>query len=290
MLYLLLAILMSTGVILTFRVFSRYMISNMQAIAVNYIVATWACWITYSGELTPREIPVQPWFIMAFIIGVFFIVGFNLFALSSQKAGVAITGVSSRMSVLIPTAFGIFFLHEEATILKIIGIILVLLSFYLIFKRDKTLDVDTRYLIFPVLLFIVNGANDTMISFSEKTYLGQSNNKILLFLAVIFGVSLVLSFLIVAYNVLTGKRKLAIKNLWAGIILGLLNFGSTYFFLKALSVFDVSVVVPVQNVSIVSLSAIAGYLIFRERLRKVNWIGIGMAVIAILIIAIARTS
>lgn len=290
MLYLVLAILMSTGVILTFRVFNRYTISNMQAIAVNYIIATWACWFTYTGDMKPGQIPAQEWFYLAFIIGVLFIIGFNLFALSSQKAGVAVTGVSSRMSVLIPTAFGILFLHEEATILKITGIILVLLSFYLIFKRDKTLEVNTRYLIFPIMLFMVNGANDTMISFGEKTYLGQDNNKILLFLAVIFGVSLVLSFLIVAYNVLTGKRKLATKNMWAGIILGLLNFGSTYFFLKALSVYDVSVVVPVQNVSIVSLSAIIGLVAFREKLRKINWIGIAMAIIAILIIAIARTS
>lgn len=290
MLYLVLAIVMSTAVMVVFRIFTRYKISNMQAIAMNYIIAAWASYAVQDSGLTPAELPAQPWFPMAVIIGVFFIIGFNLFALSSQKAGVAITGVSSRMSVLIPTAFGLFFLNEELTILKLTGIILVLLSFYLIFKRDKSLEVDPRYLLFPILLFMVNGANDTMMSFSEKTYLKQDNDHILLFLAVIFATSLVFAFAIVAYNVVLGKRKLAYKNLWGGIILGLLNFGSTYYFLKAISVFEVSVVVPIQNVSIVSLSALTGFLIFREKLQKINWIGIIMAIIAIFLIAITRTS
>lgn len=290
MLYLVLAIVMSTAVMVVFRVFTRYKISNMQAIAMNYIIAAWASYAVQDSGLTPGELPAQPWFPMAVIIGVFFIIGFNLFALSSQKAGVAITGVSSRMSVLIPTAFGLFFLNEDLTILKLTGIILVLLSFYLIFKRDKSLEVDPRYLLFPILLFMVNGANDTMMSFSEKTFLKQDNDHILLFLSVIFATSLVFAFAIVAYNVIMGKRKLAYKNLWGGILLGLLNFGSTYYFLKAISVFEVSVVVPIQNVSIVSLSALTGFIIFREKLRKINWIGIIMAIIAIFLIAITRTS
>lgn len=273
-----------------FRMFTRYGISNMQAIAINYVVAAWASYAVQSSDLTPAELPAQPWFVMAVIIGVFFIIGFNLFALSSQKAGVAITGVSSRISVIIPAAFGLLFLNEELTVLKLTGILLVLISFYLIFKRDKTIDVDTRYLLFPILLFIVNGANDTMMSFSEKTFLKQDNDHILLFLSVIFTTSLVFAFGIVAYNIITGKRKMAWKNLLWGIILGLLNFGSTYYFLKAISVFEVSVVVPVQNVSIVSLSALTGYLAFKERLRKINWIGIVIAIIAIFLIAMARTS
>lgn len=290
MLYLVLAILMSTAVMVVFRMFTRYKISNMQAIAVNYVIAAWASYAVQDSSLTPAELPQQSWFVMAVIIGVFFIIGFNLFALSSQKAGVAITGVSSRISVIIPAAFGLLFLNEEITVLKISGILLVLIAFYLIFKRDKSIEVDTRYLLFPIMLFIVNGANDTMMSFSEKTYLKQDNDHILLFLAVIFATSLVFAFGIVAYNIITGKRKLALKNVWAGIILGLLNFGSTYYFLKAISVFEVSVVVPIQNVSIVSLSALTGYLAFRERLRKLNWVGIAIAIVAILLIAIARTS
>ncbi len=290
MLYLILAIVMSTTVMVVFRMFTRFSISNMQAIAVNYVIAAFASYAVQDSGLTPAELPSQPWFTMAVIIGVFFIIGFNLFALSSQKAGVAITGVSSRMSVIVPAAFGLIFLNEEATVLKIGGIILVLLSFYLIFKRDKSLEVDTRYLMFPILLFLVNGANDTMMSFSEKTYLKQDNDHILLFLSVIFATSLLFAILIAGYNVVTGKRKMHLKNLWAGILLGLLNFGSTYYFLKALSVFEVSVVVPIQNVSIVSLSAITGYLAFRERLQRVNWIGITIAIVAIFLIAIARTS
>lgn len=289
MIYLILAIIMSTAVIILFRLFNGYRISNMQAIAINYIIAAVASYSIQGSGLTPSELPALPWFPMAVIIGVFFVIGFNLFALSSQKAGVAITGVSSRISVLIPTVFGLIFLNEAAGTLKLTGIFLILISFYLIFKRDRTIHVDTRYLLFPILLFLVNGANDTMISFSEKTWIKQDNDHTLLFLSVVFTTSLLFAFSMAAYNLVTGKRKPAWKNLWAGILLGLLNFGSTYYFLRAISVFEVSVVVPVQNVSIVSLSAITGYLAFKERLRGINWVGIAIAVVAIFLIAIART-
>lgn len=290
MLYLVFAIIMSTAVMVVFRMFTRYGISNMQAIAVNYVIAAWASYAVQDSPLSLSDLPSQSWFIMAVIIGISFIIGFNLFALSSQKAGVAITGVSSRVSAIIPAAFGLVFLNEDLTLIKGAGILLVLVALYLIFKRDKSIEVDPRYVFFPILLFLVNGANDTMMSYTEKTFLKADNDHILLFLSVIFATSLVFALGIVAYNIFAGKRKPALKNLWGGIILGLLNFGSTYYFLKAISVFEVSVVVPVQNVSIVSLSALTGFLVFKEHLRKINWLGIIIAIIAIFLIATARTS
>jgi multidrug transporter EmrE-like cation transporter len=35
------------------------------------------------------------------------------------------------------------------------------------------------------------------------------------------------------------------------------------------------------------MSALTGFFVFREKLRTINWIGIGLAIVAIVIIALA---
>ena len=81
------------------------------------------------------------------------------------------------------------------------------------------------------------------------------------------------------------RKPLLYRNIIAGIILGLINFGSTFYILKAMGIFKSSVVFPITNAGIVSLSALIGYFFFREKLKLVNWIGIGLAIIAIIMIA-----
>jgi drug/metabolite transporter (DMT)-like permease len=81
------------------------------------------------------------------------------------------------------------------------------------------------------------------------------------------------------------KAKMQWKHIAAGFFLGLINFGSTYYMLKAISVFESSVVFPVTNAAVVGLSGLTGYIVFKEKLSRMNWAGIGLALLAILIIA-----
>ena len=76
-----------------------------------------------------------------------------------------------------------------------------------------------------------------------------------------------------------------------GIILGCVNFGSIYFLINALNsgIFDSSILFGVNNVGIVGLSVIIGLLIFREKITKINWIGIILSFFAIIILIYART-
>ncbi|MEA3476964.1 MAG: EamA/RhaT family transporter, partial [Bacteroidota bacterium] len=73
----------------------------------------------------------------------------------------------------------------------------------------------------------------------------------------------------------------------AGIILGLINFGSTYYIIKSMASFESSVVFPIVNVGIVSLSTLTGFFIFREKLSWINWLGIFLSLTAIMLIAYA---
>ena len=84
---------------------------------------------------------------------------------------------------------------------------------------------------------------------------------------------------------LAGKEKLNFRSALAGTGLGILNWYSTYYFLVSLSYFDVSFYVPVFSVSIVLISALIGYFIFKEKLSRINIAGIILAAAAIILMA-----
>lgn len=131
-------------------------------------------------------------------------------------------------------------------------------------------------------MFFVMGTNDSLMKYAEFHFIGEDFT---LFLSTAFLVSLILGSVILIVK--SKHEKFALKNILTGIILGLLNWYSTYYFLIALDLFDVSIVVPVINVGIVAISSIIGYFLFKEKLSRVNWIGVFIAMIAILLMVLS---
>jgi len=87
------------------------------------------------------------------------------------------------------------------------------------------------------------------------------------------------------YQKLLNFLKITWKDLLAGILLGIFNWYSTYFFIKGLYVLPISVFVPVFNAALVLIAAVSGYFFFGEKLSVLNRLGIGLAVLAIAAIA-----
>ncbi|MEI6765350.1 MAG: DMT family transporter [Bacteroidota bacterium] len=283
MLYLLLAIMFTTTIMLLFKLFDRYKVDNLVAITVNYAVAACFGFFLSPVRMSPATIIGQPWFWVALAAGASLIITFLIYALSTQKVGIAISAVTGKMSAVIPVMIGILMFRESMNALKIIGVILALVAFWLTFKKEKAGKIEWKYLFLPFLLFVGNGANDSLFKIAQAWYI--PNENITFFLACTFGISLLMGLLVLVIRIIIKKKWPDIKSIIAGILLGLANWGATYFFFLGLTNFDISVFVPVFNVSIVILSALSGLLLFREKLRLINWIGIASAVAAILLIA-----
>jgi len=82
--------------------------------------------------------------------------------------------------------------------------------------------------------------------------------------------------------------KITFRNILGGVALGVPNYFSIYFLLKALQhdSLNSASVFTINNVAIVMLSTLLGIIIFKERLSFKNWAGIGLAVISILLVAL----
>ncbi|MDR0969788.1 MAG: DMT family transporter [Lentimicrobiaceae bacterium] len=288
-LYLTLAVFFTALVFIVFRLFSKYRIDNFQAIAVNYAVAAIVCFLIFDEGVSFEKIVESDWFFMTFAIGLGFVIGYFLYALSSQRVGVAVTAVSSQMSVMIPVGAGFVLFGDQLTQLKVAGILLTLVALYLILKKDRnkvenTIKTPNKLMtLLPVSIFLLTGLNDIMMKYTETHFV---KNDLLLMLSTVFVAGFLFSLVFLSVNIVKGTNKFAFRNLVAGLVLGCANFLSTYFLFRSMSFFQASLLFPIRNIGVVCISALAGIFIFNEKLSRTNRIGIAIAAASILIISL----
>lgn len=309
MIYLLLSIAASTLIFIIFKLFNRYNINTLNAIVINYAVACIVGLIFYEGAIDLQEIIHSDWFWGAVILGFLFIGIFNVMALTAQRNGLSVASVASKMSVVIPVIFGIYVYHESAGLQKIIGIILALIAVYLTSVRSKTKENLAKGLGLPIILFFGSGIIDTSIKYIETTYL--PDNGIPVFSAVVFFCAFIIGLGLVSFKVvnssqnssknpskpkvvntqteLSEKQLFNFKTLLGGASLGVVNYMSIYYVLRALDHerLESSTIFTVNNVAIVMLTTLLGLFVFKEYISKINWLGIGLAVISIALVTFA---
>ena len=287
MIYLLLSILASTIIFIIFKLFEKFQINIFQAIVVNYCIAFTTGILSYNGTITISQLPNLDWFYYTLILGALFIIVFNLMGITTQKSGLSVVSVATKMSVVVPVLFGLLYYNESLGGVKLIGIAIALIAVYLTSNKSKQgISVNRKSIVLPILVFIGSGIIDTSIKFLEDTYV--ANNDVPLFSAIIFLAAAVIGFIFIIIQIIRGSFKFEFKNIIAGICLGVPNYFSIYFLVKTLrsDILESSGIFAINNVSIVALSTFAGIFIFKEKLIRKNWIGIALAILSIVLISI----
>ena len=279
-----LAIITATLIFITFRTFPYFKLNNFHAIVVNYIVAATIGFLIDDSGIPVLSIFTEPWFIMSIIIGVFFISMLNTIAVTSQKVGVSVASVASKMSVVIPVVLGVFLYNESMGVIKIVGIVMALTSVYLTSQKDDGVHFQIKSLVLPFGLFILGGTIDSLFKLTQAKYV--ESNEFMLFVASLFATSAVLGLIATLFG---GEPiyKIKYQSIIAGIILGIPNFASIYFLMQALDTgLESSLVLPIINMGIVVLSTILSFIFFKEKLSSKNWIGIVISLVAIFALVI----
>jgi len=289
MIYLFISICISSFLFVIFKLFDVLKINTLQAIVFNYFVAAILGFFLSDISVSVQEIPSQPWFLGAFLLGFLFIAVFNVMALTSQKNGLSVASVSSKMSVVIAIIFGVWYYNESLGYIKVIGILLALVAVYLTSVKEKKEIVQKRIsLLLPLLLFFGSGAIDTSLKYVETAYVQEGG--VPLFSATIFACAFILGIIILIIQKVKGKFIFKFKNILGGILLGVPNYFSIVYLLKALSTegMESSTAFTLNNVGVVILSTLFGLLIFKEKLILKNWIGIVIAIASILMVMSAN--
>jgi drug/metabolite transporter (DMT)-like permease len=286
LIFLLLSILFSTGLFVVFKYFGIYKIDVLKAIFVNYIVAFSMGFFFAERQIPISEIYLQPWFSGALFLGALFVSIFFVMAMTAQKNGVSVTSIAGKMSVVVPVFFGIILYNESVTFLKIVGIIMALIAVYLSSVKEEKSEKNGTLLL-PILLFIGSGTIDTLLKYIQENYVADEDVSI--FSGSLFGIAGVFAFLILVIKTIKKRESFGYKNIIAGIILGVPNYYSIIFLIKALQNknFESSTLFTINNVAIVVVSTLVGLFFFKEKFSIKNKIGVAMAILGIILVTIA---
>ncbi len=286
MIYLLLCILSSTSIFIVFKLLNKLRVSTVNAIVINYFTAgALGLIVIGGGDYDPVG---AAWFRMALINGFLFVFMFFVIGYSSRVAGITVTSLTTKLSVVIPVLFSILRFGEEITIYKVAGMILALAAIVMIVYKPSNNGVSKgsirEAIWLPVILFFGAGFIDSLIKYSQEVYVTQDDT--LAFATTTFLVAAITS---VGFRLTVRFEKE--ENRWyrllaGGVALGVVNFGSLYFLVMALGSPHIasSVVFGINNIGIVLLSVIAGMVLFGERLSALNKAGIIVAIISIVIL------
>ncbi len=287
--FLLLCILSSTAIFVTFKTISRLNIPAFPVIVINYLAATILGFVIYSGDTKVASIAHSRWLPISILIGIMFILMFFLVAFSTRKAGISVTTVASKMSVIFPIIFSLLIdPADQLTMIKAAAVLIALGGVVLTVYKPGGEHPERSVIYIPLLLFVGMGIVDSLVKLAQQQYV--SDGETALFSAILF-LNAFLSGLAATIFYRKHNRYFLKRAVWGwGLLLGIVNFGSIFFIVRALHYsspagksMDSSVIFGANNISIVALSVMVGLLIFKENLSYINWIGIVLSALSLLL-------
>lgn len=237
-------------------------------IASNYIVAS-----ALGFALSADHHASPGVYGLGIVMGLFFFIGFMLFSKAIKFAGLAGAVTMGRISLAIPVAFSIFLWGENPSVWDFVGLALI---FLIILSWEGKIGT-----ISPILLslFIIFGLLDAALKFFKLTFPAMDEG---FFLVILFFSAIIWSWGYILWT----KRIVTTRDVVTGLLLGVPNFFSSYCLLRALIDIPGYVAFPFVNIGIIILSAVSGFVLFKERLtpKRIGLIMLGIVAVTILTI------
>jgi drug/metabolite transporter (DMT)-like permease len=251
---------------------------------VNYFVAFLCGFLFFPFELTKFVSVNQFWFLNAISASILFIGLFLIMGISSQRNGLSSTSVAVKMSMALSVLGMMISYSEDVQWMKIAGIILAITGVISMTIQPSTEKNQVSSTWMLLLLFVGSGLLDFLLNYIQHHVLMK--NETAFFTAVAFGMAGVIGVFIAFFLWVKGQLKPSSRNILAGILLGIPNYFSIYFLMKAYDVltWSDSSILAIINVSIVVLASIVGLLFFKEKWNKLKIIGFISSLISILFI------
>lgn len=284
MLFLCLSILCSVLVSVWLKLARRFGLDVPQMVAWNYLAAGSLVALVLHPSLAPLRQPDAPRFAVL-ALAVLLPAIFLALGMSVRHAGIVRSDVAQRLSLLISLLAAFVLFGQLPTPRMLAGLALGLLALAAMVWRGRAARADgAAAWLWPLVVCVGFGAIDILLK-----QVAAAGIPIAASLQAMFALALpvALGFALLARR-RSGARFTA-RSLAGGLLLGLLNFGNILFYLRAHVSLpnDPALVFATMNLGVVALGTLVGVLAFRERLSRINAIGVLLAAAAIALLTLA---
>ncbi|MDD2675115.1 MAG: DMT family transporter [Flavobacterium sp.] len=282
MLFLILSIICSVTVGVLFKIARSYNVSQVQIVGWNYVFALIFCYLSFSPDLSEVR-TLAPWGIYV-PIGILLPAIFLFLAASIKQVGIVKTDAAKRLSLFIPILAAWLLFKEDFNILKITALLVGFPALLLILTKPSQ-NTENKW-IYPAVVLLGFGIIDILFKqIALYTSLPYTTS-----LFVVFGIALLIMIGAVVYDVIVSKKPMHFKNIIFGGLVGIFNFGNILFYLKAHKAFaeNPSTVFAGMNMGVIVIGSLVGIFVFKEKLTKMNYAGLFLALIAIVLIVMSQ--
>lgn len=279
MIYILLSVICSVLVSVLLKLARRFDVDAGQAIMWNYVMASVMTVLVFHPSLEVLYSTEAPW---PGLIGLGLLLPtiFLALAASVRHAGIVRSDAAQRLSLMISLLAAFVLFGEPLVAQKGIGIAVGLLALLCMVWRagEKQATEGMRAWVWPWVVFVGFGIID--ILFKRVALAGV---PLPASLQAMFALAFPVALAIQLWRIARKQTRFTMRSTIAGLLLGLANFGNILFYLRAHQALaqHPSLVFASMNLGVVALGALVGTLIFRERLSRLNALGVLLALCAI---------
>lgn len=281
MLELVLAILCSVSVGALIKIARQKDIKIAQSIAINYLVAVALCYFLlkpdFKGQTVVEIVSNNPSSYLFFALGILLPTVFLIQAKAIELAGIVRTDAVQRLSLFLPILAAFTLFGEAVTSHKLFALILAFIALGFLLWKSQNEMAKANKTAFLILLLVWLGFGVIDILFKQMAKTGEA-----------FSLTLLITFIgagcVMFIALLLKRTQWHIPSVLVGLLLGALNFGNILFYLKAHQAMkdDPTLVFTGMNLGVICLGTLVGALLFKERVHKANYIGVCIAIVAII--------
>jgi len=282
MMYLIIAVLCSVAVSVLLKILRQKNIDIRQTIVAGYPVAFLLTWVLLKPDVSAIHALDSAWGIII-ALGVLLPAVFIILGRAIEAVGMVATDASQRLSLIIPIVAAFLLFGEVLTGTRILGLALGFLALGALVYRPQHSNINRQAKHTPLWLFGVwAGYGIIDILFKQVAKQGAAFPLTLL---VSFGVA---GVLLLIYLLVTRVRWQK-QALMTGLLLGALNMGNIYAYVRAHQVLhdSPSIVFTGMNVGVIAVATLIGVGVFKEQLNRINIIGLVLAVCCVGVLFLA---
>ncbi len=282
MMYLTMAVLCSVAVSVLLKILRQKQIDIRQTIVAGYPVAFLLTWFLLKPDLGAINTLGDAWGVII-ALGIILPTVFILLGRAIEAVGMVATDAAQRLSLIIPIVAAFLLFGEVLTGTRVFGLALGFLALGALVYRPQSGSINKVAKNTPLwLLGVWLGYGIVDILFKQ---VAKHGTAFPLTLFVSFGLAGVLLFI---YLLFTRVRWQG-EALAAGLLLGALNMGNIYAYVRAHQVLSESpsIVFTGMNVGVIAVATLIGVGVFKETLNRVNIIGLLLAVCCVGVLFLA---
>ena len=272
MLYLVLSFVSSAMVSIVMRFSEEKVRDNIGMLVMNYLMCTLlALGDTIVWKLGP-ELHITA--ALGVINGIIYLTSFVMLQRSVQKNGVVLSATFMKLGLLVSIVISVCFFREIPSLLQAAGFAIAVAAIILINYKKEAGGTFNMGLVW---LLLCGGMADAMSKIYEEIGWPELAANFLFFT---FAAALPLCFLLM---VVKGQRVGKWEAVY-GLLIGIPNFFSSKFLLRALESVPAVVAYPVYSVAAILIVTLTGVALFRERLEKRQWLALGLILAALILL------